>query len=201
MAKIFFATGNKNKLEELKVLVSPLKIEVVSPLDFPDYIAPEETGTTFFENAAIKAKAACAFTGLPALADDSGLVVPALNGEPGMYSARYSGEDATDDNNNAKLLKKMENLEGDDRKAYFCAVLCFAVPQGEVYYSEGRVDGHMLREYRGEKGFGYDPIFFIDEIGLGMAEIDMDEKNKISHRSRAFDGIFNALNTYYSKNA
>ena len=201
MAKIFFATGNKNKLAELKVLVEPLGVEVVSPRDYPEYIAPEETGKTFFENAEIKARAACDYTGLPALADDSGLVVPALNGEPGVYSARYSGENATDDENNVKLLKIMADMEVDDRKACFCAVLCFVTPGGEVCFSEGKVEGHLLKEYRGEKGFGYDPIFFIDEIGKGMAEIDLAEKNKISHRSRAFAGIFNALNTHYSKNA
>ena len=199
--EIFFATGNKGKVKELEALVEAMDFKVLFAADFPDFVSPEETGDTFRENARIKARSACDFTGLPSLADDSGLVVNALNGAPGVYSSRYSGEDATAESNNEKLLKEMYGIPEEQRNAYFCAVLCLSLPDGRDFFSEGRVDGKILKEYRGTEGFGYDPLFFVTEKGKGMAEMTMEEKNSISHRSRAFKGISDALNSLYTKKA
>ncbi|MGM9567387.1 MAG: XTP/dITP diphosphatase [Clostridia bacterium] len=197
--KLFFATGNKGKVKELEALIEGMDFQVLYTADFPDFVSPEETGDTFRENARIKARGACDFTGLPSLADDSGLVVKALNGAPGVYSARYSGENATAESNNEKLLKEMKDVPEEQRDAYFCAVLCLSLPDGRDFFSEGRVDGKILKEYRGTNGFGYDPLFFVTEKGKGMAEMTMEEKNSISHRSRAFKGVFEALNSLCSK--
>ncbi|MBQ1251700.1 MAG: XTP/dITP diphosphatase [Firmicutes bacterium] len=201
--KLFFATGNQGKVKELENLVKDLSldIEILYMKDYPDFVSPPETGTTFKENALIKSRSACEYTGLPSLADDSGLVVPALAGAPGVYSARYSGENATSESNNEKLLKEMENIPDEQRNAYFCAVLCLSLPDGNDYFSEGRVNGKILRNYVGNNGFGYDPLFFVPEMGKGMAEMTMEEKNSISHRSRAFNGLCNALNSCYSEKA
>jgi len=198
--KLFFATGNQGKVRELKNLVKDhdLDIEIFYMADYPDFVAPPETGTTFRENALIKARSAADYTGLPSLADDSGLVVEALSGAPGVYSARYSGENATSESNNEKLLKEMENIPDEQRNAYFCAVLCLSFPDGENIFSEGKVMGKILRKYVGNNGFGYDPLFFVPEMGKGMAEMTMEEKNSISHRSRAFEGLCKALNSRYS---
>jgi XTP/dITP diphosphohydrolase len=191
--KLFFATGNQGKVNELIDLISGYDIDVVSVADYPKFVSPPETGTTFRENARIKAESACKFTGLPSLADDSGLVVDALNGAPGVYSARYAGENATDEDNNAKLLKEMESVEDGYRGAYFCSVICMVLPDGRVFYSEGRVYGTILKEPRGENGFGYDPLFYVDEQELGMAELTLAEKNMISHRAHAFQGMKDQL--------
>jgi XTP/dITP diphosphohydrolase len=184
--KLFFATANQNKVKELAALISDYDIDVVSAADYPDFISPPETGETFQENAQIKAECACKFTGLPSLADDSGLVVDALKGAPGVYSARYAGENATDEENNEKLLAEMKDIPEEDRKAYFCSVLCLALPKGETVFSEGRVHGMILKERRGENGFGYDPLFYVNEMDKGMAELTLAEKNMVSHRGMAF---------------
>lgn len=199
--KLFFATGNQGKVEELKALMKGMDIEILYMADYPEFAAPPETGSTFRENALIKARGACDYTGLPSLADDSGLAVAALGGAPGVFSARYSGENATSESNNEKLLKEMHNVPEAQRDAYFCAVLCLSLPDGRDIFSEGRVDGKILKEYRGDQGFGYDPLFFVTEKGKGMAEMTMAEKNAISHRSRAFNGIADALSSLYSKKA
>lgn len=201
--KLFFATGNRGKVEELENLVKDmaLDVEILTLADFPDFTPPPETGTTFRENALIKARSACDATGLPALADDSGLAVDALAGAPGVYSARYSGEGATAEANNEKLLLAMEGVPDGERTAHFFAVLCLALPDGSNAFSEGRVDGKILRNYQGNQGFGYDPLFFVPELGRGMAEMTMAEKNSISHRSRAFQGLRNALNSCFSQKA
>lgn len=199
--KLFFATGNKGKVKELEALIKGMDLQVMYMADVPGFVPPEETGRTFKENARIKARAACDYTGLPSLADDSGLVVAALNGAPGVFSARYSGESATAESNNEKLIKEMHDIPEERRDAYFCSVLCLSLPDGRDLFSEGRVDGKILKEYRGTNGFGYDPLFFVTETGKGMAEMTMEEKNSISHRSRAFDGISKALNSLYSKKA
>ena len=196
--ELFFATGNKNKVKELAALIEDMDIHVRSVADVPDFVSPPETGATFKENAFIKAKSAAEFTGLAALADDSGLVVPALNGAPGVYSARYSGEEGNDEANNEKLLWEMKDIPEEKRSAYFCTVLCLYLPNGSVYYSEGRVDGRILFDYCGTNGFGYDPLFFVTEKGKGMDEMTLEEKNEISHRSRAFTAMKAALNSLLS---
>ncbi|HMM05409.1 MAG TPA: XTP/dITP diphosphatase [Clostridiales bacterium] len=191
--KLFFATANQNKVKELAALFSAYDIDIVSVANYPDFISPPETGVTFQENAQIKAECACQFTGLPSLADDSGLVVAALKGAPGVYSARYAGENATDEENNEKLLAEMKDIPEADRKAYFCSVLCLALPKGETIFSEGRVYGRILRKRQGENGFGYDPLFYVDEMDKAMAELTLAEKNMVSHRGLAFRAMKDQL--------
>ena len=197
--ELLFATGNQNKVRELASLTAGMDLRVLSLRDFPGFTPPPETGKTFRENAAIKARSACAYTGMAALADDSGLCVAALNGAPGVFSARYSGEDASAESNNEKLLREMAAVPDGARDAYFACVFCLSLPDGHDFFSEGRVDGSILKEYRGENGFGYDPLFFVTEKGKGMAEMSLAEKNLISHRSRAFEGIIAALSSLFAK--
>ncbi len=189
MKQLFFATGNQGKVKELMSLIAPYEIEILTMNDFPDFEAPEETGATFRENAYIKAKAAADYSGIPALADDSGITVDALNGAPGVYSARYSGENATSEANNQKLLDAMKYVPTGQRQAQFRASLALVFPDGRIFYSEGVVEGELLFEYRGIGGFGYDPLFYLESFGKTTAELTMEEKNKISHRGRAFQGM------------
>lgn len=142
----------------------------------------EETGTTLTENALIKARTIRDMTGLASLADDSGLMCDALGGAPGVYSARYAGEEHDDAKNNALLLK---NIAGKDRTAHFCSVIALCLPDGREYTAEGRVDGVITEEARGNGGFGYDPLFFSPELGKTFAEASAEEKNSVSHRGRA----------------
>ena len=175
------ATRNPHKLRELSQLMAPHELE---PL--PQAVElPPETGTTFAENALIKARAAAAATQSPALADDSGIGARALGGAPGVYSARYAGEGATDEENLAKLLREVPP-EGDRGVAYVCALACVR-PSGEELLVEGRCEGELTHEPRGEDGFGYDPAFVPADLGDGrtMAELEPDEKDAISHRGRA----------------
>lgn len=193
MKDLLFATSNLNKARELEGLTADLPVRILTLKDFPNLVSPPETGATFQENALIKARAATAATGLWALADDSGLTVDALNGEPGVYSARYSGPKADANSNNAKLLKAMANVMAGNRQAQFRAVLALTLPQVEEYYSEGVTAGEILREYRGNNGFGYDPLFYLPQLGKTMAELSLAEKNQISHRAKAFQGILDII--------
>ncbi|MEE0775816.1 MAG: XTP/dITP diphosphatase [Bacillota bacterium] len=189
MKKLFFATGNQGKVKELVSLIAPYDVEILTMKDFPAFEAPEETGTTFQENAYIKAKAAVDYSGIPALADDSGITVDALKGAPGVYSARYSGENATSESNNQKLLDAMRDVPVGQRQAQFRASLALVFPDGRKFFSEGVIEGELLFEYRGDGGFGYDPLFYLESYGKTTAELTMEEKNKISHRGRAFKDI------------
>ena len=189
MKKLFFATGNQGKVKELVSLIAPYDVEILTMKDFPAFEAPEETGTTFQENAYIKAKAAVDYSGIPALADDSGITVDALKGAPGVYSARYSGENATSESNNQKLLDAMRDVPVGQRQAQFRASLALVFPDGLKFFSEGVIEGELLFEYRGDGGFGYDPLFYLESYGKTTAELTMEEKNKISHRGRAFKDI------------
>ena len=189
MKKLFFATGNQGKVKELVSLIAPYDVEILTMKDFPAFEAPEETGTTFQENAYIKAKAAVDYSGIPALADDSGITVDALKGAPGVYSARYSGENATSESNNQKLLDAMRDVPVGQRQAQFRASLALVFPDGRKFFSEGVIEGDLLFEYRGDGGFGYDPLFYLESYGKTTAELTMEEKNKISHRGRAFKDI------------
>lgn len=181
--KIILASGNLHKVEEIAAYLSDLGIEVLPLTAFlPEYIAPEESGDTLEENAKIKAQAlqAC----LPeawVLADDSGLFVDALGGEPGVHSARYAGEDASDERNNAKLIHA---LVGKERSAAFRSVLCLMDDQGEHYF-QGEIPGNILEQPRGKGGFGYDPYFLPSGQRETFAEMSMEDKNKISHRALA----------------
>ena len=181
MAYIVAATGNKHKLEEYRQLLDGQNVELKSLLDYPNYTEPEENGSTFKENASIKAVAACKYCDVPAFADDSGLEVAALDGRPGIHSSRYA---ATDSERIAKLLGEMEGVT--DRSARFVCVIAIAA-NGEVIETfEGEVKGTILTAPRGENGFGYDPVFQPEGFDKSFAELTQEEKNRISHRARAY---------------
>ncbi len=182
--KILLATRNKNKINEIMNRFSSVKgIEYLSLSDFKDIPEIEETGITFIENALIKAVAVSRLTGMISLADDSGLVVDSLDGRPGIYSARYAGEAATDMDRNMKLLDEMKGIES--RSARFICAIAIATPEGKTFTVEGKCEGKITEELKGNGGFGYDPIFFIPEKSVTMAELSLDEKNRISHRAKA----------------
>lgn len=185
MIKIVIASKNQGKIKEFSSLLSILNVSFLSLLDFPEIGEIPEEGKTFAENALKKASVVAQTTGLPALADDSGLVVDALGGKPGVYSARYAGEPKDDFKNIQKLLKELENVPDSQRTARFVAALCLYFPDGAVLTSEGECAGIILNEMRGSGGFGYDPVFYLPEYGKTMAELPLEVKNKISHRSRA----------------
>ncbi len=180
---IVLATNNENKVKEFKEILKDFKVEIQSLADFGPLPPVIEDGLTFDDNAYKKAHHVARVLGLPAISDDSGLVVNALNGSPGVHSARYSGENATDNENVDKLLLEMENIE--DRSAYFQCVLSIAVPSGPALTYEGRCDGIITKEKRGTSGFGYDPVFYVEKLKKTFAEISMEEKNIYSHRGKA----------------
>ncbi len=183
--KIVMASSNAGKLREIAEILGDLDIEIVPQSEFGVTDA-DETGTTFAENALIKARHAAAATGLPAIADDSGLAVDALDGRPGVYSARYAGPDATDENNNDKLLAELEGFADEDRGAAFHCVACYvASSDAEPLVAHGEWRGSILHQRRGERGFGYDPLFLVPELGCSSAELSADEKNARSHRGKA----------------
>lgn len=187
MVKVLVATGNPGKLRELEQILAELAIEgieLVSLRDVPAYEEPKETGLTFIANAAIKAHAGATATGLPCVADDSGLTVEAMGGMPGILSARWCGVHGDDEGNNRLLLAQMEDIE--QRAAAFVSSCVLATPDGQEYTSEGRWEGELLREPRGQGGFGYDPIFApADAGGRTSAELSAEEKNALSHRGKA----------------
>lgn len=180
--KIAIATNNRNKLKEIRAVLGGFFDEMLSLGDLGIDVEIEETGATLTENALIKARTIRDMTGLVSLADDSGLMCDALGGAPGVYSARYAGEEHDDAKNNALLLK---NIAGKDRTAHFCSVIALCLPDGREYTAEGRVDGVITEEARGNGGFGYDPLFFSPELGKTFAEASAEEKNSVSHRGRA----------------
>jgi len=193
--KIVMASGNAGKIRELARLLEDLGIEVVPQSTFGVEDA-DETGTTFQENSLIKAQHACEITGLPAVADDSGLSVDALGGAPGVYSARYSGENADDASNNAKLLAALE--QKDDRGAAFHCVATFVEPGQKPLVAAGEWRGEILREPRGEGGFGYDPLFYVPDCDCSSAELEPDQKNARSHRGQALRELVALLEQRYS---
>lgn len=181
--KIFLATGNKHKIDEIKAIFKNVKdIEILSIKDGIEIPEVVEDGDTFEANSAKKALEIAKFTGMITIADDSGLCVDALNGEPGVYSARYSGEGATDASNNAKLIKNLQGIE--NRKAHFVSVITLGKPDGRAYPFRGEVDGEIIDIPRGDTGFGYDPHFYVAEYGKTLAEMP-EMKNVISHRANA----------------
>lgn len=183
MDKFLVASHNKKKLKELEDILKPLGFAVVSPSDIEGSIPePIEDGDTFEANALIKARSACLNSGLPAVADDSGLMVDALNGEPGIYSARYAGT-GNDDDNNALLLKNLQDVPDEKRTARFVSCIACVFPDGREFTVKGFCEGTILREPKGNGGFGYDPLFDT-EFGC-FGELSPEEKNKISHRANA----------------
>lgn len=183
--KVLLATHNSGKVRELIELLADEEIEVLSVKDIDAWQEVEETGVTFAENAAVKARAGVQQTGLITLADDSGLEVDALNGAPGVYSARFAGEPKDDERNNDKLLALLEDVPDALRTARFRCALVIATPEQEEYLTEGTVEGIILKQRRGSGGFGYDPLFFIPDFGRTMAELSLAQKNKLSHRALA----------------
>ncbi len=196
MKKIVLASGNAGKLREFQQLLSGCGFEVLPQSDFFSENA-EETGLTFVENAILKARYACEKTGLPALADDSGIEVDALNGRPGIYSARYAGEGANDANNNAKLLQELHGVPTEKRTARYYAVLAFMrhAQDPTPILCHGIWEGIILTEPRGEGGFGYDPLFFVPSHNCASAELSKDEKNRMSHRGKAMQELLKKLST------
>jgi len=195
--KFVLATHNPGKLKEMSAILSRFGVEVVSPKDLGITVDVEETGTTFAENAMLKAKAICAAAGLPAIADDSGLCVDALNGGPGVYSARYGGE-GLDDKGRYMLL--LNNLRGQTTRAahFACAIAC-AFPDGGELTAEGRCDGTIAFAPMGEGGFGYDPVFFVPEKAKTFGQLTAEEKSAISHRGKALADFAEKLATYWKK--
>lgn len=195
--KFVLATHNPGKLAEMKAILSGLGVEVLSPAEAGVEVDVEETGSTFAENAMLKAKAVCAAAGLPAIADDSGLCVDALNGAPGVYSARYGGE-GLDDRKRCLLL--LRNLRGQTTRAahFACAVAC-AFPNGDTLEAEGRCDGAIAFAPLGEGGFGYDPVFLLPEKGKTFGQIGPEEKSAVSHRGKALAAFAEKLGTYLGK--
>lgn len=183
--KIIAATNNKGKLKEIDSILGALGHEVVSLKEMGIDIDIDETGTTFQENALIKARTIFEMTKEAVVADDSGLCVDALGGEPGVYSARYAGEGASDEKLIEKLLKNMEEVEDADRSAHFVSAIALILPDKRELIAEGRVEGYITKEPVGEGGFGYDPVFLCLETNKTYAQMSGDEKNKISHRYRA----------------
>lgn len=190
--KYVVATNNQHKLKEIKEILGS-KIEILSLQDVNLSVDVEENGKTFLENSLIKARAVCKLSGLPTLADDTGLMVDALNGEPCVFSARYAGVAHNDKANREKLLEKLKNVPYEKRTASFHTVVSVVYPSGNEITAEGHVSGHILFEEVGANGFGYDSLFFSDELGKSFAEATDEEKNEVSHRGRALRNLFEKL--------
>ena len=191
--KVVLASKNKHKLVEISKITEKFGIELILQSELGVDIDVEETGSTFEENSFQKAEAVMKATGLPALADDSGIAVDALNGEPGIYSARYGFDESLDDwGRLLLLLKNTEHVPDGQRQARFVCVITLVTPEGQVVQARGEIHGELTREARGENGFGYDPIFFYPPLGKTTAELSGEEKNQVSHRA-------NALKLFYEK--
>ena len=191
--KVVLASKNKHKLVEISKITEKFGIELVLQSELGVDIDVEENGTTFEENSFIKAEAVMKATGLPALADDSGIAVDALNGEPGIYSARYGFDESLDDWGRLELLlKNTENVPDGQRQAQFVCVISFITPEGKIIQARGEIHGELTREPAGKNGFGYDPIFYYPPYGKTTAEMSPEEKNQVSHRA-------NALRSFYDK--
>ncbi len=185
MFTVLAATNNAHKVEEFQQMLDFMKLNIIQPKDIPDFPEIEETGTTFEENSGIKALESSNFAGLPAFADDSGLAVDALDGRPGIYSARYAGEDATDSERMAKLLRELE--DNTNRKAKFVCVIAVALNGAVIQTFRGEVHGTIAYEPKGSNGFGYDPIFIPQGYDKTFAELGSEIKDKMSHRARAME--------------
>ena len=190
--KMILATHNRDKCAEMNAILGEISIELLSLDDFPDIDEIVEDGNTLEENALIKARTVYKMTNLPSLADDTGLEVDALNGEPGIYSARYAGETCSYSDNVNKLLKNMENIPAEKRTARFQTAIAFVGDNMELV-SEGIVEGKITTEPKGVGGFGYDPVFYVSEQGKTYSEMKMKEKNKISHRGKAIQEMLKLL--------
>jgi XTP/dITP diphosphohydrolase len=191
--KIVFASGNEGKVREIREMLEDVGIELVSLSNYAGVPKIVEDGKSFLENALKKAKIVSEFTGETVLADDSGLQVEVLAGEPGIYSSRYAGEKATDEENNSVLLAKLKNIPQEKRTAFFRCVLVLYRRDGSYDYFEGKWNGQIIDEQRGNNGFGYDPIFWVPELKMTAAELPAEIKNRISHRGQAVAQLKKAL--------
>lgn len=185
MERMIFATGNQEKMKEIKMILEGLGVPVVSMKEAGITAEIEENGSTFEENAIIKAKTIMELTGEPVLADDSGLEIDYMNGAPGIYSARYMGEDTSYDIKNGAILSQLEGIPDEKRTARFVCVIACAMPDGSILTSKGTMEGIIGHEIRGNNGFGYDPIFYLPDCGCTSAELSPDQKNDLSHRGKA----------------
>lgn len=192
MDTLILATNSKGKLAELTSLLAPIQCIAQHELQIPE---AEETGLSFIENALIKARHASQYSTYPALADDSGLVIDALNGRPGIYSARFSGHHGTDADNIQKVLQFMEQVETSKRHAYFyCAIALVRYPDDPTpILATGRLDGYITLTPQGDHGFGYDPIFYLPSHAMTLAQLPAEQKNKLSHRAKALQSLLNHL--------
>lgn len=198
--ELVLATANVHKLREMRdmlksMLRSAKNFDIISLMNFPDYKAPEESGSTFQANAEIKAVDAARTLKRWVIADDSGLVVPALNGEPGIRSRRYSGENATDKENNKKLLERMQGLQDIQRSAYYECCICVCSPEGKFKIFTGHCEGLIVDAPKGGNGFGYDPLFLKHDHQKTFGELTEDTKNRISHRRKALDKAVTFIET------
>ena len=192
--KVILASNNANKLREMQQILSPLGWEILRQKDVGLHLEPDENGETFEENSLIKAEAVMKASGLPAIADDSGVEVDALDGAPGVHSARYGGESCPDDKaRNRSLLRNMEKVPEGSRGARFVSVITMACPDGTVISARGELAGEILRQEQGDGGFGYDPLFYIPSEGCTMAELTAERKNEISHRAVALRNFVEKL--------
>lgn len=189
MDKIIFATGNAGKMKEIREILKDLDVEVLSMKEAGIQADVEENGKTFQENAIIKAREIMKISGEVVLADDSGLEIDYLNKEPGIYSARYMGEDTSYRIKNANLIERLQGVPDEKRTARFVCVIAAAFPDGTVETTEGTIEGRIGYEEKGENGFGYDPIFYVPEFGCTTAELTGEQKNQISHRGKALEAM------------
>jgi XTP/dITP diphosphohydrolase len=195
MKKIIFATSNEGKMKEIRMILKDMDCEVLSLKEAGIEIDIVEDGSTFEENAMIKAKTIMELTGEIVLADDSGLEVDAMDKAPGIYSARFMGEDTSYDIKNNYIIKRLKGLPQEERTGRFVCVIAAAFPNSEVYTTRGVVEGFIAHKIEGENGFGYDPIFWVPEYNCTLAELSSDNKNKISHRGRALEAMKEILRT------
>lgn len=200
--KIIFATGNAGKVREVKEILRDMDVEILSMKEAGIETEIEEDGSTFEENAVIKAKAVAAAAGQSGaivLADDSGLEIDCLNKEPGIYSARYLGENTSYTVKNQNLIDRLKGVPDSERTARFVCVIAAALPDGEVITARGVIEGRIDHEEKGNGGFGYDPIFYVPELGRTTAQLDMEEKNRVSHRARALNAMKTELKKVLSE--
>jgi len=195
LKEIVLATRNRHKGEELMALLGDLGITIRTLADFPDAPDVDEDGATCAANAVKKAREIAHATGMVAVADDTGLEVEALGGRPGVYAARYAGEQATYEDNCRKLLQELAGVPTQKRTAKFLTVAAIADPTGQVQVTQGILEGRITDEPIGDRGFGYDPVFFLPELGKTLAELTPEEKNGLSHRAKAFAGMREILKT------
>ena len=191
--KVILATHNQGKIREFQKRFSEIGWEVIPIADIADIPEPEETGTTFRENALQKARYYAEAVNLPVLSDDSGIIADVLGNEPGVYSARYAGVHGNDEANNQKLVEVLRRYRGEVRRGHYMCVIAVVWPDGREITAEGRCNGIIRDFYKGTGGFGYDPLFYLPEFGKTMAELSMEEKNKISHRGKAVDAMLKKL--------